>query len=155
MKRIDKSKIYNKFYSLCEQLLINCSKRGYTYVAISGFRDPKEQAKLYAQGRSTPGKIVTNAKPWTSFHNFGLAIDFAFDTDSKREGLQPGWNLEDYEVLREEAKKIGLISGMDFKTFKEGPHIQFNSSLTLKQMQEIVEKQSLEALWRKLDELQK
>ena len=36
-----------------------------------------EQAKLYAQGRTAPGKIVTKAKPGQSYHNYGLAVDFA------------------------------------------------------------------------------
>jgi peptidoglycan L-alanyl-D-glutamate endopeptidase CwlK len=34
-----------------------------------------EQDGLYAQGRSKPGAIVTNAKGGQSYHNYGLAID--------------------------------------------------------------------------------
>ena len=34
-----------------------------------------EQAKVYAQGRTAPGKIVTHAKPGHSNHNFGVAFD--------------------------------------------------------------------------------
>jgi peptidoglycan L-alanyl-D-glutamate endopeptidase CwlK len=35
----------------------------------------QDQAVLYAQGRTAPGRIVTNAKPGESAHNWGCAID--------------------------------------------------------------------------------
>jgi peptidoglycan LD-endopeptidase CwlK len=41
----------------------------------AGMRTFEEQEKLYNQGRTTPGNIVTKAKPGQSFHNYGLAID--------------------------------------------------------------------------------
>jgi peptidoglycan L-alanyl-D-glutamate endopeptidase CwlK len=37
-----------------------------------------EQDAIYAQGRTKPGKIVSNAPGGKSFHNYGLAIDIAF-----------------------------------------------------------------------------
>ena len=36
---------------------------------VYGHRSDAEQATLYAKGRTTPGPIVTNAKPGTSRHN--------------------------------------------------------------------------------------
>jgi peptidoglycan L-alanyl-D-glutamate endopeptidase CwlK len=42
----------------------------------SGYRSKKEQNELYAQGRSKPGQVVTNAKAGQSYHNYGLAVDF-------------------------------------------------------------------------------
>ena len=42
---------------------------------ISGTRTYAEQDVLYAQGRTTEGKIVTNAKGGQSNHNFGIAWD--------------------------------------------------------------------------------
>lgn len=42
-----------------------------------------EQEALYAQGRTKPGKVVTNAKAGMSYHNYGLAVDIVLlkDTD--------------------------------------------------------------------------
>jgi len=37
----------------------------------------EEQAALYAIGRTAPGKIVTKARPGESYHNHGLAYDWA------------------------------------------------------------------------------
>lgn len=40
-----------------------------------GYRSQERQAQLYAQGRTAPGPIVTNAKPGQSIHNYGMAAD--------------------------------------------------------------------------------
>jgi peptidoglycan L-alanyl-D-glutamate endopeptidase CwlK len=56
-------------------------------------RTLEEQAILYAQGRTTAGKIVTNAKPGTSAHNYGLAIDVVPLIHGKPDwaGTSPVW----------------------------------------------------------------
>lgn len=52
------------------------------YIRIySGFRTADEQLELYSKGRDLNGniidknKVVTNAKPFQSYHNYGLAFD--------------------------------------------------------------------------------
>lgn len=40
-----------------------------------GYRSNEEQDALYAQGRTTPGNIVTWARGGESPHNFGFAVD--------------------------------------------------------------------------------
>jgi peptidoglycan L-alanyl-D-glutamate endopeptidase CwlK len=52
-----------------------CHREGITLIITCTLRSMQTQAKLYAQGRSAPGKIVTNALPGQSLHNYGLAID--------------------------------------------------------------------------------
>ena len=49
-------------------------------------RTIKEQNDLYAQGRTKPGKIVTNAKGGQSYHNYGLAIDIVLLVDKNGDG---------------------------------------------------------------------
>src|SRR5690606_7828810 len=39
-----------------------------------GYRSIAEQDALYAQGRTAPGEIVTNARGGQSNHNYGLAL---------------------------------------------------------------------------------
>ena len=41
-----------------------------------GLRSPERQDELYRQGRTSPGKVVTNARAGQSFHNYGLAFDW-------------------------------------------------------------------------------
>jgi peptidoglycan LD-endopeptidase CwlK len=152
--RIDLQYIHPKLVKLCEQLVENCKARGHEYYAISGYRDPKQQEALYAIGRTTEldRKPVTNAKPYSSYHNFGLAIDFAKDKDAARAGLQPDWDIKSYEILASEARKLGLVSGMDFKTFKEGPHIQVPFAVApLNELTKILKEKDLSAVWAEVD----
>jgi hypothetical protein len=48
--------------------------RGYKVAFASTLRDDEKQAQLYAQGRTSPGQIVTGSKV-TTFHGKGLAFD--------------------------------------------------------------------------------
>lgn len=122
-KRVDTSVLYQPFVEKCKQLLLNCEKRGVRYYAISGYRSVTEQNALFAQGRTKPGTIVTKARGGQSAHNFGVALDFCKDMDIKRAGLQPSWNVPDYEILAQEALSLGLEAGF-FWGFVDAPHIQ-------------------------------
>lgn len=148
--RLNLNKINPMFLTLCRELIDNCSALGYDYFAISGFRSPEEQAKLYAQGRTTEGKIVTNAPPFSSLHQFGMAIDFCLDGDKNKDGLQPLWQIDQYETLAQEARKLGLITGMDFKKFKEGPHIQMATTKQLQELKKFYQEGGLENVWKNL-----
>ena len=150
-ERVDETKLYPAFVSVIKQLLINCEKRGFVFFVIQGFRTPEQQSALYNQGRSLPGKIVTNAKALESFHNFGIAVDLCHDKDHKKEnGLQPDWDMTAYRVLQEEAHKLNLTSGLDFKSFPEGPHIQMKTNLTLQQLKELYLKGGLSEVFMSL-----
>jgi hypothetical protein len=62
-----------------------------SWAVVQGKRDFAYQDKLYAQGRTTPGEIVTNAKGHQSAHCWGLAVDVAhLDADGKEH-----WDYED------------------------------------------------------------
>ncbi|MCU7552131.1 M15 family metallopeptidase [Chitinophagaceae bacterium LB-8] len=56
-----------------------------TVILTATYRSPEEQNDLYAQGKTKPGKKVTNAKGGQSPHNFkpSFAIDVAFVIDTK------------------------------------------------------------------------
>lgn len=122
-KRIDTSKIYPPFLAKAQKLALLLEQNGAPFFAISGLRTVEEQNALYAQGRTAPGKIVTNAKGGQSWHNFGAAIDFCADADAKREGLQPDWNAKAYKPLADGAKNLGLEPGLFWK-FVDAPHVQ-------------------------------
>jgi len=66
------------FKEIVEKILAETSAAtGLTWVVVSGTRTMKEQADLYAKGRTTAGPKVTNAPPGSSAHNFALAADCA------------------------------------------------------------------------------
>lgn len=91
----------------------------------SGLRTYTEQNALYAQGRTKPGKKVTNARGGQSNHNFGLALDLTiFDADGN---YLPDSPL--YDLIRPAAHAAGLESGADWKHINDRPHIQLPSDL--------------------------
>jgi peptidoglycan L-alanyl-D-glutamate endopeptidase CwlK len=106
--------------------LRRCREVSIPAVIICGTRTFAEQAEIYAQGRTKPGKIVTQAKPGESMHNYGMAIDFVvFDGVDGNGGVgQPLWQ----SPLMTKAGQIALDMGLDWggawTTFKDMPHIQ-------------------------------
>lgn len=123
-KRINTSDIYAPLLNKLDQLITNCKARGAHYYATSGYRSVDEQNELWAQGRSKPGKIVTHAKGGQSYHNYKIAVDFTADADPSKDGLQPSWQNADYNILGEEAEKLGLEWGGSWVTFQDRPHVQ-------------------------------
>jgi peptidoglycan L-alanyl-D-glutamate endopeptidase CwlK len=88
-----------------------------------------EQDALYAQGRTKPGKKITNAKGGQSFHNYGMAFDICLIIDGK----EASWDmLKDFDGDKEAdwmeivhiAKKHGWEWGGDWTKFKDYPHFQ-------------------------------
>ncbi len=153
-KRINRGLIYPPLLEKLHELTFNCLVRGVTYFATSGTRGEKEQTALYAQGRTTPGLIVTNAKFGQSAHSFGVGVDFTHDKDSNSSnGLQPDWDPLHYQVLAEEAIKLGLEAGFYWK-FKDNPHVQLNLTkhgIKLADLKAIEAKDGIVGVWKYLD----
>ena len=116
----------------CEQFIALCKDTGGIEVRItSTYRDNASQNALYSLGRSTAGKIVTNAKGGYSFHNYRLAFDFVFMSEGKAM-----WDDSLITFLCGNlGKKCGLDWAGDWKTFKEWLHLQYTGGLTLKDLQ--------------------
>lgn len=105
--------------------LDDCQSRGLLIYIYEGLRTPERQAELYAQGRSKGGKIVTNAGPWQSMHQYGLAIDFVpLIPHAKADGMyEAGWDAETiYAAAHGLAVKRGLR-----KISWETPHLEDDS----------------------------
>ena len=58
------------------EIIANIESKGIDIRITQGLRTIAEQDAIYAQGRTKPGKVVSNAKGGQSFHNYGLAVDF-------------------------------------------------------------------------------
>ncbi len=163
LRRIDESMIYPPFLEKLKTLLENCAKKGGLYHVTQGTRTWKEQDALYNQGRTTAGKIVTNARGGFSYHNFGIAGDCVWDLQPHRRGLFPSWTREFYELIATEARDIGLEAGYYWTSFNNGrgdpPHIQLPISkhgISLQQIREIgnkenTQKEILNAVWNFLN----
>jgi hypothetical protein len=112
--------------SKIRQLSDLLGQEGITIRVTQGLRTWDEQADLYAQGRSEPGEIVTNAPPGSSYHNFGLAVDVVPMTP-----LGPDWDVTHpvWARITTVGQSLGLESGSTWRTFKDYPHFQLTGNL--------------------------
>ncbi|WP_082707910.1 M15 family metallopeptidase [Paenibacillus sp. DMB5] len=114
--------------------------KGIPIVITQGMRTIAEQNALYAQGRTKPGNIVTNARGGSSYHNYGLAIDFALllpdgktvSWDTSRDGNND--KMADWQQVAQEAKKLGFAWGGDWTSFKDYSHLEMTFGLTTEQL---------------------
>lgn len=108
-----------------------CRAQGIEVLITSTYRDHESQNALYAQGRTTPGKRVTNAKGGQSWHNHKCAFDFVPIVNGKAM-----W--EDSRTFKRcgaIAVSLGLDWGGSWKSFPDMPHCQYTGGLTLADLQ--------------------
>lgn len=114
----------------CLDFIHACKMAGIDVLITSTYRDMESQAALYAQGRTTPGKKVTNAKPRQSFHNFRVAFDFVPIVNGKAV-----WNdTATFNKCGEIAESVGLEWAGRWKSFPEMAHCQYTNGKTLEQL---------------------
>ena len=123
-----------------EGVLVRMSaRRGIKVVITHGYRSEEEQDSLFAQGRSSSGNIVTNARGGESYHNYGLAIDFALRTPSG----EIVWDMErddngngkaDWMEVVDLAKELGFTWGGDWTSFPDYPHLQMDFGLSIRDL---------------------
>lgn len=111
------------------------AKHGVTAEVISGLRSWQQQAALYAQGRTKPGRIVTKARAGSSWHNYGLAIDLGLFAGGKYlDEAAPARAAKVYRDLGALAATMGIEWAGNWKSFPEGPHFQWTAGQTLAQL---------------------
>jgi peptidoglycan L-alanyl-D-glutamate endopeptidase CwlK len=110
-------------------IIIEMKRLGHPVRLVQGYRSIEEQNKLYAQGRTTAGAIVTNAKGGESLHNYGCAIDFVF----QKEGYNASSTL--WELLGTVGEKQGFEWGSRWKAFTDKPHFQMTLKYSLSDFQ--------------------
>ncbi|NGP45762.1 M15 family metallopeptidase [Bacillaceae bacterium SIJ1] len=112
------------------ELVEKAKNAGIEILITDDFRSFAEQDRLYAQGRTTEGAIVTNAEGGESLHNYGLAIDFALRTasgdviwDLEFDGNQNG--EADWMEVVAIAKALEFEWGGDWTSIQDYPHFQY------------------------------
>lgn len=117
--RVKVNAILNGFVPWCARHI-----PGYQAVIAEGYRTTARQEELYAQGRTTPGEIVTqkNGRDNPSNHQSALACDIAFLKSG-----QLTWDVPQaaWDYLQHLAHVEGLTSGSDWVSFKDRPHVEW------------------------------
>ena len=116
------SKLHPFIQQKAVRFILQAQALGIKLRVTSGFRSMAEQQKLYDQGRTTPGNVITNAKPGQSFHNYGLGFDVV-----EIKGGAALWNNPRWRSIGELGKSFGLYWGGDWNGFKDKPHFQSHS----------------------------
>lgn len=120
-------------------LIEQAAAKGISILISDGFRSAEEQDRLFEQGRTASGSIVTNARGGESYHNYGLAIDFALLSESG----DVLWDLEydgngngasDWTEVAELAKSIGFEWGGDWDN-PDYPHLEMSFGLSIRELQ--------------------
>ena len=113
-----------RLQALTAQLVDKCVGAGLPIKIGESFRSVAEQDALYAQGRTQPGSIVTNARgsSYSSQHQWGIAADF-YRADGKGAYNESG---DYFKKVGELAKNLGLGWGGDWKSLKDNPHFQWD-----------------------------
>lgn len=97
-----------------------------------------EQDGLFAQGRTKPGRIVTNARSGYSYHNYGLAIDIVLIRDNKEAIWETKGDFDkdgksDWQEVVTIFKQYGWEWGGDWR-FVDAPHFQKSMGYSIKQL---------------------
>jgi peptidoglycan L-alanyl-D-glutamate endopeptidase CwlK len=115
-----------------EKFLNSAKDAGIDLLVTSTYRDNESQNALYAQGRTKPGRIVTNAKGGQSFHNYRCAVDVVPLLNGK-----PVWDAEN--DIWQKVGDLGIAAGLEWAgnwtKFREMPHFQYTNGLNLADLQ--------------------
>jgi len=104
---------------------------GFPHVGVSStYRDNVHQDWLFAQGRTRPGNIVTNAREGQSIHNYRLAFDI-FQNIRGQEWNNPRF----FETAGRIWQEMGGEWGGSWTGFPDRVHMQYTGGLTLRDLQ--------------------
>ena len=130
------------------QMAMDLDAQGITIRVTQGLRTWEEQEALYAQGRTAPGSVVTNAEPGYSWHNFGLAVDVVPLDGSNA----PDWNVSHpvWAAIIKAGTNLGLTSGSAWRSFPDWPHFQLTGNLPVTptpQVRTVYSTEGMAAVW--------
>ena len=124
--------LHPKFRPVVIKFIQDAEKAGMKLRVTAAYRTCQEQNELYAQGRTKPGNIVTNARCNESMHNFGLAIDVVEIKDGKALWVNPNWTK-----IGQLGKSLGMVWGGDFAPISDKPHFEMTFGNKLAVLQKL------------------
>jgi D-alanyl-D-alanine dipeptidase len=133
--------LFPPFLSALSQGIELARKDGHPVEIFETYRAPARQQMLYDQGRTTQGPKVTNARPWQSWHQFGVAADIALKVRGR-------WSWE-FDPAKIATYFEGL--GLRWGGAQDGPHYELAGLPSLAAARAIVgENQGVLAFWASL-----
>ncbi len=149
--------IYPRLADKIRNMAVMLQGEGIEIRVVQGLRTWADQDALYAQGRTAPGKIVTNARGGFSFHNLGLAVDCAPSQLGPDRPFTPDWNSGHANWKRMEAVgvSLGLDSGANWIRFVDAPHFQlvgsYSEGAPNDELRQIFKDGGITAVWAEVE----
>ncbi|MGF6229949.1 peptidoglycan L-alanyl-D-glutamate endopeptidase CwlK [Inquilinus ginsengisoli] len=107
-RHTDVSVLHPVFRDAVLKLIDDLKDGNHPFELFESFRSPERQEYLFSKGRSAPGSIVTNARPWSSYHQYGLAADFVLKINGQWSWDTQGINVVHWKALHELGRRHGL-----------------------------------------------
>lgn len=126
----DIAELLPRVRALAQRFIDACHAQGIDVIITSTYRDNASQAALYAQGRTAPGAIVTNAQPGHSYHQYRCAFDFAPIVSGKIPWNDTGLFLRCGKI----GESVGLEWAGRWHSFPESAHLQWTGGRTIGQL---------------------
>lgn len=146
------AQVHPALAALIAKLDSELTVKGIQVRVVQGLRTFAEQDALYAEGRTKPGRIVTNARGGYSAHNFGYAVDLIPGVRGK-DPWEPNWNAEhpDFTEMVNAGVALGLVSGSRWTSIKDEPHFQLAGMpvTPTEEMREYLKANTLQEFWAK------
>lgn len=121
-RNVDLDKLHPVVREKVQALITQLDKENIPLRLFEGYRFPQRQHQLYSKGRTTPGKRVTKADAWSSYHQYGMACDFVLYIDGK-------WSWQTrgkYAKYWKRYQEIGVEVGLKPLSW-ELPHLQLHN----------------------------
>ena len=153
----DITQLHPELQEKLQKTINACEAAGITIKISECLRTVAEQEALYAQGRTTPGNKVTNARgtSYSSQHQWGIAADFYLVEDVDGDGATSDDSYNDktglFGKVGQIAKAHGLGWGGDWKSPVDKPHLYLPQwgSTTTKLKQQYGTPEKFMATWQK------
>lgn len=143
------SEVHPKLANLIRMMAHQLELESIPIRVIQGLRTWEEQDALYAQGRTSPGNIVTNTPGGYSWHCFGLSADVV---PMDKLTQLPDWNVShsSWQRIISLGENLGLVSGSNWRTFKDYPHFQLTGIFAVNpsnHVRDVFKRGGIPAVW--------
>jgi peptidoglycan L-alanyl-D-glutamate endopeptidase CwlK len=145
------AQVYPVLADKIRQIAATLQPEGIWIRVTQALRTVEEQDALFAQGRTAPGKVVTNCEGGHSYHNYGLAVDCVPSLPG--DSYIPDWNPEHptWKRMEELGGALGLTVGALWRSFPDAPHFQISGRFPIgapdDELRELFQGGGLEAVW--------
>jgi len=117
------------------EFLRRCAARGLAPKITETYRTAAYQNQLYAQGRTAPGSIVTNARGGQSIHEYRLAFDICQNVAGKAYDESKSFTLDGkpadfFQACGRVWQEMGGEWGGAWPSFPDKPHLQYCAGFT-------------------------